>query len=154
MRRRILPSRSSTTLQTMKAFIDARRYLHGVEPICKALPIAPSTHYALSVNQAEPALRSKRATTDEALVPEVERVRSGSFEVCGVCMVGRQLQREQLAIARCTVQRSMGAGNGMPCAALGGANLNRSSNRRVPARLWQTRVPRWPRRPQACSPLV
>lgn len=35
----------------MKAFIDAHRDVHGVEPICKVLPIAPSTYYAHAAQQ-------------------------------------------------------------------------------------------------------
>ena len=58
----------------MKAFIDAHRDVYGVEPICRVLPIAPSTYYAHAARKADPELRSQRAKTDAVLVPEVERV--------------------------------------------------------------------------------
>jgi len=31
----------------MVSFIDAHREVYGVEPICRVLPIAPSTYHAL-----------------------------------------------------------------------------------------------------------
>ena len=91
----------------MKAFIDDHRHVHGVEPICKALPIAPSTYYAHAARKADPALRSRRAKTDEALIPQVQRVWDENFAVYGVRKVWRQLRREDFAVARCTVQRLM-----------------------------------------------
>ena len=91
----------------MKAFIDEHRHVHGVEPICKALPIAPSTYYAHAARQADPELRSQRAKTDAALMPQVQRVWDENFEVYGVRKVWRQLRREDITVARCTVQRLM-----------------------------------------------
>ena len=44
----------------MTAFIDANREAYGVEPICKVLPIAPSTYYLHAAQQANPNLRSAR----------------------------------------------------------------------------------------------
>jgi putative transposase len=91
----------------MKAFIDAHRDVYGVEPICRVLPIAPSTYYAHAARKADPELRSQRAKTDEVLAPEVERVWKENFEVYGVRKVWRQLRRERFEVARCTVQRLM-----------------------------------------------
>ena len=91
----------------MKSFIDEHRDVHGVEPICKAVQIAPSTYYAHAAKQADPELRSRRAKTDEALLPQVQRVWSENFEVYGVRKVWRQMRREQFPVARCTVQRLM-----------------------------------------------
>ena len=91
----------------MKAFIDEHRHVHGVEPICKALPIAPSTYYAHAARKADPTLRSQRAKTDEVLAPEVQRVWDENFEVYGVRKVWRQMRRERIEVARCTVQRLM-----------------------------------------------
>jgi transposase InsO family protein len=91
----------------MKAFIDAHRDVYGVEPICRVLPIAPSTYYAHAARKADPELRSQRAKTDAVLVPEVERVWKENFEVYGVRKVWRQLRRERFEVARCTVQRLM-----------------------------------------------
>ncbi len=91
----------------MIAFIDDHREIHGVEPICRQLPIAPSTYYAHAARQADPSLLSERAKQDARLRPEIERVWREHFEVYGVRKVWRQLNREGIAVARCTVARLM-----------------------------------------------
>jgi putative transposase len=91
----------------MKAFIDAHRDIYGVEPICKVLPIAPSTYYAHAARQADLRRRSARAQRDEMLSHEIERVWNENFRVYGVRKVWRQLRREDFEVARCTVQRLM-----------------------------------------------
>jgi putative transposase len=91
----------------MIAFIDDQREAHGVEPICKVLPIAPSTYHAHVARRAEPAKRSARAKRDAALKPEVRRVFDDNFRVYGVRKVWRQLRRENHDVARCTVERLM-----------------------------------------------
>ena len=58
----------------MIAFIDDHREAHGVEPICKVLPIAPSTYHAHAAKRADPAKLSARAKRDAALKPEIARV--------------------------------------------------------------------------------
>ncbi|OLI94572.1 transposase, partial [Xanthomonas oryzae pv. oryzae] len=68
----------------MKRFIDDHRDVHRVEPICKVLPIAPSTYYAHAARRSDPELRSARAKTDEALMPEIRRVWDENFQVYGV----------------------------------------------------------------------
>jgi len=91
----------------MIAFIDDHREVHGVEPICKALPIAPSTYHAHVAKRANPEKLSARARRDMALKPEIARVFAENFEVYGVRKVWRQLQRESFDVARCTVERLM-----------------------------------------------
>jgi transposase InsO family protein len=91
----------------MIAFIDDHREVHGVEPICKVLPIAPSTYHAHVAKRADPKKLSKRAKQDLALTPEIARVFAENFEVYGVRKVWRQLQRESFDVARCTVERLM-----------------------------------------------
>jgi putative transposase len=91
----------------MIAFIDDHRGAHGVEPICKVLPIAPSTYHAHAAKRADPAKLSARAKRDVSLKVEVQRVFAGNFEVYGVRKVWRQLRREGFDIARCTVERLM-----------------------------------------------
>ena len=91
----------------MIAFIDDHREAHGVEPICKVLPIAPSTYHAHVARRADPAKRSARAKRDAALKPEVRRVFDDNFRVYGVRKVWRQLRRENHDVARCTVERLM-----------------------------------------------
>ena len=91
----------------MIAFIDDHREVHGVEPICKVLPIAPSTYYAYAAKRADPEKLSARARRDMALKPQIARVFVENFEVYGVRKVWRQLQRESFAVARSTVERLM-----------------------------------------------
>jgi putative transposase len=91
----------------MIAFIDDHRGAHGVEPICKVLPIAPSTYHAHVAKRRDPAKLSARARQDAALKIEVRRVFNQNFSVYGVRKVWRQLKREGFDVARCTVSRLM-----------------------------------------------
>ena len=91
----------------MVAFIDDHREEYGVEPICKVLPIAPSTYYAHLRWRREPELRSARAKRDEELTAEIQRVWEDNRGLYGHRKVWRQLCREEVAVARCTVQRLM-----------------------------------------------
>src|SRR5690606_32747882 len=101
------PGGARPPLEAMKAFIDDHRADYGVEPICKVLPIAPSTYYAHAARKADPALRSRRAKRDDALMPEIRRVWDENFAVYGVRKVWRQMRRERFEVARCTVARLM-----------------------------------------------
>ena len=96
-------------VQAMIAFIDDQRAVHGVEPICKVLPIAPSTYHAHVAQRRDPLRLSARARRDAALKIEVRRVFEANFRVYGVRKVWRQLQREGFDVARCTVARLMRA---------------------------------------------
>lgn len=91
----------------MIAFIDEHRGHYGVEPICRVLPVAPSTYHEHVAQRRDPARLSARAQRDEALKPEVMRVFAENFSVYGVRKVWRQMQREGFDVARCTVQRLM-----------------------------------------------
>ena len=91
----------------MIAFIDDNRERHGVEPICKVLPIAPSTYHKHVAQQRDPLRLSARAQRDRALKPEIARVFAENFAVYGVRKVWRQMRREGFSIARCTVERLM-----------------------------------------------
>ena len=91
----------------MIAFVDDHREVYGVEPICKVLPIAPSTYRAYVAKRADPARLSARARRDAALKIEVRRVFEENFGVYGVRKVWRQLKREGFDVARCTVERLM-----------------------------------------------
>src|SRR4051812_46799890 len=91
----------------MIAFIDDHRAAYGVEPICKVLPIAPSTYYEFAAKRAAPEKRSKRAKQDLVLRADIQRVFSENFEVYGARKVWRQLRREGSDVARCTVERLM-----------------------------------------------
>jgi transposase InsO family protein len=91
----------------MIAFIDAHRAVYGVEPICRVLPIAPSTYHARAARRADSSKASARARRDVRLRAEVRRVWEENFRVYGVRKVWRQLRREGIAIARCTTARLM-----------------------------------------------
>jgi transposase InsO family protein len=91
----------------MIGFIDDHRGVYGVEPICKVLPIAPSTYRAQVARRRDPAMLPARARRDAALIPEIARVFEENFRVYGVRKVWRQLKREGLDLARCTVARLM-----------------------------------------------
>jgi transposase InsO family protein len=93
----------------MVAFIDAHRETYGVEPMCAVLPIAPSTYYAHKACEANPRLRSCRAKRDAWLTVQIRRVRAENFDVYGARKVWRQLHREGIVVARCTVARLMRA---------------------------------------------
>lgn len=93
----------------MIAFIDDHRGAYGVEPICRHLPIAPSTYWARAAARRDPSKRSARAKRDEALRSEIARVHAENFGVYGARKVWRQFRREGVEVARCTVQRLMRA---------------------------------------------
>jgi putative transposase len=93
----------------MVAFIDAHRDVDGVEPICAQLPIASSTYYAHKAQQHDPAVRSPRAQHEATLQVEIQRVWDAHFRVYGADKVWRQLGREMIPAARCTVERLMRA---------------------------------------------
>jgi transposase InsO family protein len=96
----------------MIAFIDDHREVHGVEPICRVLPIAPSTYHDHAAKRADPEKLSARAKRDQALRSEITRVFAENFKVYGARKVWRQLNRESIRVARCTVERLM-AGLGL-----------------------------------------
>jgi len=91
----------------MIAFIDEHRARHGVEPICRVLPIAPSTYHAHAARRADPGKLPARAQRDITLTAEIRRVYEENFRVYGIRKVWRQLLREGTVVARCTVARLM-----------------------------------------------
>ncbi len=86
----------------MTAFVEEQKERFGVEPICTALQVAPSTYYACKTRP--PSARRRR---DEALKPEILRVHKDNFGVYGARKLWRQLNREGVPVARCTVERLM-----------------------------------------------
>ena len=91
----------------MIGFIDEHRREYGVEPICRVLPIAPSTYYDHVARRRDRSRMSERAKRDEELKVEVKRVFDNNFGVYGVRKVWWQLLREGFRVARCTVARLM-----------------------------------------------
>ena len=91
----------------MIGFIDDHRSLYGVEPICRVLPIAPSTYYEYVARKRDPERLPDRAKRDAVLSRHVRRVFEENFGVYGARKVWRQMNREGIAVARCTVARLM-----------------------------------------------
>ena len=91
----------------MVAFIDAHREAYGVEPICAVLPIAPATYYEAKARVIDPARVPARTQRDAQLQPEIARVWHANRRVYGAKKVWKQLNREGIRIARCTVARLM-----------------------------------------------
>jgi putative transposase len=86
----------------MIAYIDENKATFGVEPICRLLPIAPSTYY-----EARARAPSARRLRDQQLKAEIARVHAANFGVYGARKIWRQLNREGIVVARCTIQRLM-----------------------------------------------
>ena len=91
----------------MMNFIDEHRDVHGVEPLCTVLQIAPSGYRRHAARLRDPDKRCARTKRDEALVPEIERVWHANLQVYGADKVWHQLEREGSTVARCTVERLM-----------------------------------------------
>ena len=88
-------------------FLDDHREAYGVESICKVLPIAPSTYYEQKARQADPERLPARAKRDRVLSEEISRVWRENFGVYGAVKVWKQLGREDIEAARCSVERLM-----------------------------------------------
>ncbi|WP_245459538.1 IS3 family transposase [Rhizobium sp. CCGE531] len=101
------PGGARPPTEAMISFIDEHRSKFGVEPICRLLPIAPSTYYDAIAKRTDVDRLSARARRDAAMKVEIRRVFNENFQVYGVRKVWRQLQREGFDIARCTVSRLM-----------------------------------------------
>jgi len=92
----------------MIAFIEESRGSFGVEPICKMLPIAPSTYYERVAIARDPSRASARAKSDASMCIEIDRVWQDNRKVYGARKVWHALRREGQDVARCTVERLMG----------------------------------------------
>ena len=91
----------------MLAFIDAHREHYGVEPICRELPIAPSTYYEHKARESDPSRLPARVQRDRELCGSIRRVWEENFRAYGPRKIWRQLHREGIRAARCTVERLM-----------------------------------------------
>lgn len=148
----------------MITFIDEHRDAYGIEPICRVLPIAPSSYHERIAPRRDPGRRSTRSQRDEGLKPEVMRVFAENFGVYGVRKVWRQMQREGFGVARCSVARLMrelglqGVIRGKPvrttisdkAAPCPLDHVNRQFHAPAPNRLWVsdfTYVATWPGSP-------
>jgi putative transposase len=91
----------------MVSFIDQHKKEYGVEPMCSVLPIAPATYYEHARRRREPERRPARQKRDDELRTEIARVYEDNFLVYGADKVWKQLRREGIPVARCTVERLM-----------------------------------------------
>ena len=91
----------------MVSFIDEHRDEYGVEPICELAPIAPSTYYEHKARERDPQGSPPRVRRDAEVRGHIQRVFEENFRVYGARKVWRQLNREGIAVARCTVERLM-----------------------------------------------
>ena len=89
--------------------IADHRAVFGVEPICAVLPIAPSTYHRHRHQRTHPTRRSARAQRDDQLRVEIQRVYDAHQQVYGPRKVWKQLRRDGVRVARCTVARLMRA---------------------------------------------
>lgn len=91
----------------MVAFVEEHRGAYGVEALCAQLPMAPSTYYEHRARRADPARLPARVRRDAALCGEIKRVWAEQYCVYGARKLWRQLRRERIEAARCTVERLM-----------------------------------------------
>ncbi|HHV0800173.1 TPA: IS3 family transposase [Escherichia coli] len=94
-------------LEKIMPLLDKLREQYGVGPVCSELHIAPSTYYHCQQQRHHPDKRCTRAQRDDWLKREIQRVYDENHQVYGVRKVWRQLLREGIRVARCTVARLM-----------------------------------------------
>ena len=91
----------------MIRFIDEHRAEYGVESICQQLPLSVSTYYWHKEREHQPEKMASRVKRDQLLLPDIRRIWDENQQVYGARKVWLQLNREKIAVARCTVERLM-----------------------------------------------
>ena len=91
----------------MYGLVDEHRDRHGVEPMCKVLQIAPSAYRRHAARCKDASLLSARAKRDAALQPAIKQVWDANLQAYGADKVWKQMNREGMEVARCTVERLM-----------------------------------------------
>ena len=91
----------------MISFIDDNKQFYGIEPICRVLPIAPSTYYRAKDLSDNPHKRSLRSQHDDYYVSEIKRIWQDSKCRYGARKVWQQMKADNIHVARCTVERLM-----------------------------------------------
>ena len=86
--------------------MDRHRQAYGVESICKVLQIAPSGYWRHAALKREPHRRCARVQRDEVLIPHIQRVWRANLQVYGADKVWKQMNRDGVSVARCTVERT------------------------------------------------
>jgi putative transposase len=87
-------------------FVDEYRDQFEVESICQVIEFPTSTYYAVKKRERNP---SRRALRDAELIPKIRQVWEKSGKLYGARKVWKQLRREGVDVARCTVERLMRA---------------------------------------------
>ena len=87
--------------------MDQHHDTYGVEPICKVLQIAPSGYRRHAARQRKPELRCARAKTDDTLMEQIQQIWQSNMQVYGADKIWRQMNRQGVEVARCTVERLM-----------------------------------------------
>ena len=126
------PGGARPPVQAMIAFIDDHRDVHGVEPICEVLPIAPSTYRAHAAARRDPEKSSARAKRDAGLREKIRRVYDENFQVYGARKIWRQLNREGDAHAVSVPAISCPGTSGAKPAPCSDMSQSASSRKRVP----------------------
>jgi transposase InsO family protein len=83
-------------------YIEERRDVFGVEPICRTLGVSVSTHYARRSRKP-----SRRQLADQALLAEIEAARAGYRRVYGARRTWLELRRRGVEAGRDQVARVM-----------------------------------------------
>ena len=91
----------------MIMFIDMYRAAHGVEAICRVLPIAPSTYYHHKSVEVDPDKAPSRARRDAVLCEKIRSYWDASKHRYGAVKIWHDLRDEGVDVARCTVVRLM-----------------------------------------------
>jgi hypothetical protein len=91
----------------MRRFIDEHHQTFGVESICKTFQIAPSGYWKHAAFQRNPDLRSASAIADEQRIEQIQIIGDKNKRVYGADKIWKAMKREQITIARCTVERLM-----------------------------------------------
>ena len=91
----------------MTVFIDEHRETYGVEPICRTLQFAPSTHYDRRAIMRDPDRASARARSDAALSVKIGAAWDANRKLYGARKIWHVLRRQGEDAARCTVERLM-----------------------------------------------
>ena len=93
----------------MIAFIEDHKVAHGVEPVCRVLPVTLSTFHAHAAIARDPDPESDRARQDVLDRKKIKEAFDGSGKRYGARKIWHELRRNNHDIARCTVERLMKA---------------------------------------------
>jgi hypothetical protein len=123
------------------SLVDSHRQELGIEPICRELALAPSSYHEHAVRLADPGKRSLRARRDDDIKEQIKRVHDDNSGLYGTRKVWRQMRREGIKVAKCTVERLMRHGTGGRKARKDDAYHCQQSEGSMPAGQGESRAP-------------